>query len=195
MKEEDEKILKDSTSKQSQRRSYLSLFICIPAGLHAIFRVSPFPSFPVSLRVRRWNVFSGPATSTKHSSASTRNSHSAGPWRRSRIYDTTCLWHACRRKISTPTYTALTGRRILPESKKWYFTWNVPTLWMLANIKKRSMKLFYFRSEKRVLFRWTFTVTRNVVINRWRVSWELSVKFHHHSKGLICFKKCSDCNV
>lgn len=163
MKEEEEEISNDSTSKQSQRRSYLSLFICIPAGLHAIFRVSPFPSFPVSLRVRRWNVFSGPATSTKHSSASTRKSHSARPWRRSRIYDTTCLWHACRRKIST--YTALTGRRILPESKKSYFTWNVSTLWMLTNVKKGSTKLFYFRSEKRVLFRWTFTVTRNVVIN------------------------------
>lgn len=166
MKEEEEEILNDSRSKQSQRRFYLlSLFICIPAGLHAIFRVSPFPSFPVFLRVRRWNVFSGPATPTKHSSASTRKSHSARPWRRSRIYDTTCLWHACRLKISTPTYTTLTERRILPESKKWYFTWNVPTLWMLANVKKRSMKLFYFRSEKRVLFRWTFTVTRNVVIN------------------------------
>ena len=28
-----------------------------------------------------------------------------GPWHRSRIYDTTCLWHSRRRKMSTATCT------------------------------------------------------------------------------------------
>lgn len=124
-KEREEEILKGVRRVRAIAAVlYLSRFICIPVRLHAIFRVSSFFSLPVSHRARRWNVFWRPRE--KHSSASTRKSHSTRA-----VTSFANLWYDVSLAFSSPknvdgnVYAVLTGRRIRSE---WYFTWNVCSL-------------------------------------------------------------------